>query len=59
MMSNLIAKVDAKDNIYPRKQNVKNKIDGVVALIMAIGRSMAHEETDKNSYEERGFRTLG
>ena len=45
MMSNLIAKVDAKDNIYPRKQNVKNKIDGVVALIMAIGRAMAHEET--------------
>lgn len=44
MMSNVIAKVDAKDNIYPRKQNVKNKIDGVVALIMAIGRAMAHEE---------------
>lgn len=44
MMSNVIAKVDAKDNIFPRKQHVKNKIDGVVALIMAIGRAMVHEE---------------
>lgn len=45
MMSNVIAKIDAKDNIYPRKQNVKNKIDGVVAVIMGIGRAMVHEET--------------
>ena len=45
MMSNVVAKIDAKDNIYPRKEKQENKIDGVVALIMAIGRSMAHEET--------------
>ena len=45
MMSNVVAKIDAKDNIYPRKQNVKNKIDGVVAVIMAIGRAMVHEES--------------
>ncbi len=44
MMSNVIAKIDAKDNIYPRKQKPENKIDGVVALIMGIGRFMAHEE---------------
>lgn len=47
MMSNVIAKVDAKDNIYPRKQKTENKIDGVIALIMAIGRLMAHDEEDK------------
>ncbi len=45
MMSNVVAKIDAKDNIYPRKQKPEQKIDGVVALIMAIGRAMAHEET--------------
>ncbi len=45
MMSNVVAKIDAKDNIYPRKEKQENKIDGVVALIMAIGRAMAHEET--------------
>ena len=44
MMSNVVAKIDAKDNIYPRKQKPENKIDGVVALIMAIGRFMAHDE---------------
>lgn len=59
MMSNVVAKIDAKDNVYPRKQKPENKIDGVVALIMAIGRAMAHEETEQNPYEKRGLRTLG
>jgi phage terminase large subunit-like protein len=44
MFSNVVAKIDAKDNIYPRKQKPEQKIDGVVALIMAIGRFMAYEE---------------
>jgi phage terminase large subunit-like protein len=46
MLSNVVAKIDAKDNIYPRKpeKRPQNKIDGAVALIMAIGRFMAHEE---------------
>lgn len=37
MMSNVVAKLDAKDNIFPRKERYENKIDGVVALIMALG----------------------
>ncbi|MCP5012294.1 MAG: terminase large subunit [Aestuariibacter sp.] len=45
MFSNVIARIDAKDNIYPRKQKPENKIDGVVALIMGIGRAMSNEET--------------
>ncbi len=45
MMSNVVAHMDAKDNIYPRKEFQENKIDGVVALIMGIGRAMSHEET--------------
>jgi phage terminase large subunit-like protein len=44
MLSNVVAKIDAKDNIYPRKQKPEQKIDGAVALIMAIGRFMWHEE---------------
>jgi len=44
MMSNVIAKIDAKECIYPCKQKPENKIDGVVALIMAIGRYMEHED---------------
>jgi phage terminase large subunit-like protein len=41
MVSNVVCHRDAKDNIYPRKEREENKIDGVVALIMALGRHMA------------------
>lgn len=37
MMGNVVAKLDAKDNIFPRKERYENKIDGVIALIMALG----------------------
>lgn len=40
MVSNVVCHRDAKDNIYPRKERPENKIDGVVALIMAIGRAL-------------------
>lgn len=45
MMGNVVAKIDAKENIYPRKEGDKNKIDGPVALIMAMGRAMVAAET--------------
>lgn len=35
MASNVVAKLDVKDNIYPNKERPENKIDGMVALIMA------------------------
>jgi phage terminase large subunit-like protein len=37
MMGNVVGHYDAKDNVYPRKERAENKIDGAVALIMAIG----------------------
>lgn len=40
MMSNVVAKVDAKDNVFPRKEKDEYKIDGPVALIMALNRQM-------------------
>jgi phage terminase large subunit-like protein len=40
MASNVVANLDAKDNIYPRKERAENKIDGIVALIMAISRAI-------------------
>ncbi len=45
MVSNVVCHTDAKDNIYPRKEREENKIDGVVALIMALGRQMVHNGT--------------
>jgi phage terminase large subunit-like protein len=43
MISNVVAKEDAKENIYPRKEKPENKIDGPVALIMGVGRAMTGE----------------
>lgn len=40
MVSNTVCHVDAKDNIYPRKEKGENKIDGVVATLMALSRAM-------------------
>lgn len=43
-LSNVEAKEDMKDNVYPRKANLdrSRKIDAAVAHIMAVGRSIAH-----------------
>ncbi len=55
MASNVTVKVDGKDNIYPEKEHRQNKIDGIVALIMALGRSMVGEVHETSVYEERGL----
>ncbi len=38
MFGNVVARLDKKDNIFPDKEKAENKIDGVVALIMAFNR---------------------
>lgn len=38
MLSNVTAKEDRKDNVYPTKDRPENKIDGVVAHLMALAR---------------------
>lgn len=40
MVSNVVCHRDQKDNIYPRKERVENKIDGVVAALMCLARAM-------------------
>jgi len=49
MLSNVTAKLDKKDNVYPNKERPENKIDGPVALIMAIGRAMNAEQNGVQS----------
>lgn len=58
MASNVVAKEDAKDNIYPRKEVPDNKIDGMMALIMAMNRAMHREPKKAHAYETRGFISL-
>lgn len=43
MMGNVVAKMDAKDNVFPRKERPGDKIDGPVALIMALGMALREE----------------
>lgn len=45
MISNVVCHTDNKDNIYPRKERPENKIDGVIALITALGRALAAEQS--------------
>jgi phage terminase large subunit-like protein len=43
MMGNVVCKIDAKENVYPRKESESDpncKIDGPISLIMAVGRSV-------------------
>lgn len=49
MISNVTAKPDKKDNVYPTKEVPENKIDGPVALMMALNRAM---EADDLSIEK-------
>lgn len=54
MMSNVVAHLDAKDNIYPRKERDENKIDGPVAVIMGLGRALAAgQAAGETSFWER------
>jgi phage terminase large subunit-like protein len=43
MISNVVCHRNAKDEVYPRKERLENKIDGVVALLLAINRAMVME----------------
>jgi len=59
MIANTVCKLDYKDNIYPRKilNKPENKIDGVVAAIMAMNRYMDREE-EESIYATRGLLTV-
>jgi phage terminase large subunit-like protein len=48
MISNVVAKMDRKDNIYPNKEFTENKIDGPVAAIMALGRAKVYLDTSQD-----------
>ena len=52
---NLVVNQDPAGNLKPDKAKSTQKIDGCVALIMAIDRATRHEgEEEKSIYEDRG-----
>lgn len=58
MVSNTVIRTDPAGNMKPDKEKSTEKIDGVVALIMALSRTMLKNET-VSIYESRGVLTFG
>lgn len=58
MADNLVARLDPAGNVKPDKEKSREKIDGIVALIMALDLALRHPEK-KSVYEKRGVRSVG
>ncbi len=54
MVDNVTVVRDAADNLKPDKRRSRNKIDGVVATVMALDRAMRREGQGPSVYESRG-----
>ena len=52
MFGNVVAQLDKKDNIFPNKERPENKIDGVVASIMAMARAIVHAGPEISFWEK-------
>jgi phage terminase large subunit-like protein len=56
-LGNVVAKMDANDNVYPRKESEELKIDPIISIIMALA-GWINEEQGESVYESRGIRIL-
>jgi len=55
MAENLAAKTDPAGNIKPDKEESRERIDGMVILIMALGLAITQPELKPSVYESRGL----
>jgi len=55
MMGNMVVRSDESGNIRPDKKRSRERIDGIVALLMGAGRAIRHADT-RSVYETRGVR---
>ena len=58
MMDNIYVKTDPAGNIKPDKEKSTEKIDGAVALIMALDRAIRNKGDDGSVYDKRGVLVL-
>ena len=56
--SNVMVETDAAGNIKPSKKKSTERIDGIVALVMAIGRAIVREPEPVSIYETQGVLLL-
>lgn len=55
MADNLVVSSDPAGNVKPNKKKSREKIDGIVAGIMALDRAIRHEAKPLSIYESRGL----
>ncbi len=55
MADNVAVRQDPAGNLKPDKAASQGKIDGIVALIMALDRAMRHEPPKRSVYEDHGL----
>ncbi|MBT9169005.1 MAG: hypothetical protein DDT19_02357 [Syntrophomonadaceae bacterium] len=58
MADSVVVKQDAAGNLKPDKANSQARIDGIVALVMALDRSMRREKLQRSIYESQGLDVL-
>ena len=58
MADNLVVTQDPAGNIKPNKAKSREKIDGMVAGIMALDRAIRHGEAAVSGYETHGLRMI-
>lgn len=60
-VANIVVRKDAAGNFKPDKEKSTEKIDGAVAMVMAIDRALRHGHGPQTSsvYLQRGIRVLG
>ena len=58
MADSVAVRQDPAGNLKPDKAASQGRIDGIVALIMALDRAMRHEPPKRSVYEERGLEVV-
>lgn len=51
-IGNVVGRYDAKENVYPRKDRSEDKIDGAIALVMALGMAIKDQLPPQRSWYE-------
>ena len=54
-IDNFVTRSDPAGNVKPDKEKATQKIDGVVAMIMALDRAIRNKGNGRSIYEDRGF----
>lgn len=56
-LGNVVVSYDNAENVYPKKNNERLKIDPVIAVLMALAQWM-NEPEEESAYETRGIRSF-